>query len=174
MIIDQKTIIKYFDLVIKDLKDVTFFSVSNTLTENNHFNTNSDKERKEFVFLTKSIKEFALTFNYFEAKGSNGWLKLTQTGIDLKNSNLGHVKYNKRSKKQSMTRFEKLSLLFIALGLIFSVYQFNINDSLKNENESIKSKHNSLIIKTTLYKKQIDSLTNTIEEIKLKPKKVNL
>lgn len=99
MNIDEKTIIRYFDIIIRELEDVSFFSVNNILIDNKHLKIDT-KAEKEYLFeLSDKIKSFGISRGYFLKNGDNGWMKLTKRGIDLKDS-------NKKFKKDSKQSFE--------------------------------------------------------------------
>jgi hypothetical protein len=100
MSINEKTIIKYFDIIVKELDDVSFFSVNNILIDNQHLKVNNQEE-KDFLFdISDKIKTFGISRGYFQKNGENGWLKLTEKGIDLKDSKKGYFKYIKGANQK--------------------------------------------------------------------------
>jgi hypothetical protein len=82
MNIDEKTIITYFDVIIKKLEDVSFFSVNNILIDNKHLKIDTKEEREYLFELTDRIKTFGISRGYFQKNGENGWLELTEKGIE--------------------------------------------------------------------------------------------
>jgi len=83
---NEKQILKYFDLVIKNIDDVFAFSINNILFE--YLNPTSEKEKEHFFKIVDKVKYFGKKNKYFEQFGKNdgGWYKLTEKGIELKDS----------------------------------------------------------------------------------------
>jgi hypothetical protein len=137
MNIDEKTIITYFDVIIKKLEDVSFFSVNNILIDNKHLKIDTKEEREYLFELTDRIKTFGISRGYFQKNGENGWLELTEKGIELKDSKKGFLKSLKDSKSKSESTFDKIIFYFknnriIAVPLFF-VFVIFIGSKVFNE-----------------------------------------
>lgn len=150
MKIDEKTTIKYFDIIIKELDDISFFSVNNILINKEYLKVETTDEKELFSDITKSVKTFGLYRDFFDKKGENGWLKLTDKGIDLKDSKKGYLEYVKSIKKTPLTLYQKIYLtFFICFGLfgVYKVVQPTVSvsefDKLKNDFDSLKTEFDS-------------------------------
>lgn len=106
--INEKDTIKYFDFLIRDLTTPTGFSVCNVLTENNHLQVNTPEQIDYFNDLEDALKEFGISKGYFENKGNNGWLKLTDKGIRLKDSKKGYLETVSRQEQDENANRKKL------------------------------------------------------------------
>ncbi|MEP2278838.1 hypothetical protein [Maribacter sp.] len=133
MNINEKTIVKYFDIIIIELDDASFFSVNNILSDNKHLKIDS-KEEKDFLFiLSDKVKSFGITRGYFSENGDNGWLKLTEKGIDLKESKKGLLKF-KKSLKPKTDYVKWVGVGIAGLSLIWNIYQGITNNKLRDDN----------------------------------------
>ena len=132
---NEKDIIKYFDLVIKNLDDVFAFSINNILFD--VLKPESKEDKDEFFIIVDKVKYFGNKNKYFEGFGKNdgGWYKLTDKGIRLKDSNKGHLKFNRKSKS-----LDWYKITAIGLTLIFGC----LNIYQKYDYNQLKSKYNSL------------------------------
>jgi hypothetical protein len=159
MQIDDKLIIKYFDILINDIDDNDLFSVNNTLIDNNRINTNTESEKAYFFKLVDKLKKFGERYEYLETLNTetNSFFKLTNKGIQLKEFKKGHIKFDKSLKKQKLTLFEKLSVCFIIISAGFALWQQCSKDELKNDYKSLKNQYDSLKAVSDSYKSGLDS-----------------
>ncbi|WGD34701.1 hypothetical protein [Olleya sp. YS] len=159
MNIDEKTIIKYFDIIIKELDDVSFFSVNNILIDNKHLKIDTKEEREYLFELTNKIKTLGISRGYFQKNGENGWLELTVKGIELKDSKKGFLKFIKDSKTKSESTFDKIIFYFknnrIIAVLLFVVFVIFIGS--KAFNEFSKAKENIEKINGSSDKSSVES-----------------
>lgn len=144
MNVDDKTIIKYFDIIVKELEDISFFSVNNILIDNGYLKVKSQQERDFFFQLTEKVTTFGISRGYFQKNGDNGWLKLTPKGIQLKDSKKGLNKYIKDTNRKSESFYDSIILLFknnriIAIIMVLSAFLIS---ALAIFNESTKAKEN--------------------------------
>lgn len=167
MQIDDKVIIKYFDILINDIKDKDFFSVNNTLIDNNRVNINTKSEKEYFFKLVDKLKKFGERYEYLETLNAktNSFFKLTNKGLQLKEFKKGHLKFDKSLKKQKLTLFEKLSICFIIISGGFALWQQFAKDELKNDYKNLKFQYDSLKVQldscksvSHLYKYRLDSI----------------
>jgi hypothetical protein len=84
MKIDEKVTQKYFDIIIKEIEDISLFSINNILIDDKHLGIKTDEEKDYLFELSEKIKTFGLSRDFFDKNGENGWLKLTEKGIELK------------------------------------------------------------------------------------------
>ncbi|GAK94903.1 hypothetical protein JCM19298_1733 [Nonlabens ulvanivorans] len=159
MKIDEKSIITYFDIIIKELEDVSFFSVNNIIIDNKHLRIDT-KEEKEYIFeLTDKIKTFGISRGYFQKNGENGWLKLTEKGIELKDSKKGFLKSLNDSKTKPESTFDKIVFFFknnrIIAILIFIIFILFLGSKVLNEFS--KAKENIEKLNGSFDKNQIES-----------------
>ena len=143
MNMDEKTIIRYFDIIIKELEDVSSFSVKNILIENKHVKANSQKEREYLFELSSKIKTFGISRGYFLKNGDNGWMKLSNKGIELRDYGKGYLKFI-RSKKKKPDYAKWITLLIAGLSLAWNVYQGLINNQLKEDNRELNDEIEAL------------------------------
>ena len=86
--IDNKTSIKYLDLVLTKISDVSNFNAHRILNEYLEFDweKESDERRQWLLNLSSSVQQLGITYNYF--KQINGYnnlgLRLTDKGIKAK------------------------------------------------------------------------------------------
>jgi hypothetical protein len=165
MTIDKDSTEKYLDIVIKEIIDVTFFSINNTLIENNHFNPKGENESRDFHDLAKAIKTLGITYGYFEKLGNGSWYKLTEIGLTAKEKG-GHFKYQKSLKKKTITLFEKISIFFLIISFAYNFYQDKQKNTLENENKILKVTNDSLNRKLKIYKDSIQAERTNIVKLK--------
>jgi len=163
---DLKTI-KYFDIVVREIKDILSFSINNILIDGDFLKTETKDQKDIFFDIVEIVKSFGITYKYIEPIGDNGWYKLTEYGIKLKDKGCGHIKFQKLLTKTPMTKYEKTFLIFfIIFGLfeIFQTYQIlQPNISIEEFNE-LKSDFNNYKIQNDLLIKSIleERLNDTI------------
>jgi hypothetical protein len=165
----EKEIIKYLDIVFKDITDFELVSINNPITKVLKHETK--EERKKFFSVVESVELFAKNNDLIEKNGNGGWFSLTEKGKELKQTDLGFEKFKNKSKKKVMTKFEKWSLILIALPIIINLIQWNYSSTLKSELESCNSELDSL--KTELYSKKSIKTENKVKTLSdiLKTKK---
>lgn len=59
--IAEKDIIKYFDIIIKEIDDLSFFSINNILIHKKYLNTDTDEQKDFFFSLVRAIESFGLS-----------------------------------------------------------------------------------------------------------------
>lgn len=133
MSINEKTIIQYFDIIIKELDDATSFSVNNILIYNKHLKTDSQEEKDYLLMLSDKVKSFGISRGYFSKNGDNGWLKLTEKGIDLKESKKVLLKF-KKSLQPKTDYIKWVGVGIAGLSLIWNIYQGITNNKLRDDN----------------------------------------
>lgn len=160
MQIDEKEIIKYFDILINDIKDVDVFSVNNTLLDNNRISANAETEKEYFLKLVDKLKKIGKRYEYFETLNGdrNSLFKLTKKGVQLKEFKKGHLKFEKSLQKSKMTFFEKLSVLFIIISGCFALWQQYSKDELKSDYKILIHQYDSLKVVSDSYKSRLDSI----------------
>lgn len=90
MKIEEKTVIKYFDLVLLSDKKDRFFDVYDCLVPK-YLNVDTDKNRKYFHKIKDEVRDFGKYERYFNQFGS-GALELTPKGKAAKSKG-GHLQY---------------------------------------------------------------------------------
>ncbi len=172
MTIDDNIIIRYFDITIKELEDATFFSVNNILIDNGHLKTESLTERDYFFEVTEKVRNFGISRGFFQKNGDQGWLKLTEKGVSLKDSKKGFNKYLKASNTQSESTYDKIIFWFknnkITATILFVLLLIWL--AFKIFNDGTKAKEN--LEKWNSNTTEIDQDINPDEDSKAK-KSVN-
>lgn len=167
MDINDKLIIKYFDILINDIKDVDLFSVNNILLDNNRIEANTEAEKEYFRKLVDKLKMFGKHNEYLETLNGdrNSFFKLTKKGVQLKEFKKGHIKFDRSLKKQKLTLFEKISIFFVIISGGFSLWQQISKDELKNDYKNLNFQYDSLKIQfdsckseSHFYKYRLDSI----------------
>jgi hypothetical protein len=161
---NEKEIIKYLDILFKDITDFELVSIKNSISKALKHETK--EEKKKFFLVVDSVKLFAKNKGLIEKNGNGDWFKLTDKGKKLKQSNLEFEKFENKSKKKSMTKFEKWSLILIAVPTIFNLIQWNYSSTLKSELESCNTELDSL--KTELYSKKSIKTENKVNPLETK------
>ncbi|MBU3010713.1 hypothetical protein KO506_04830 [Polaribacter vadi] len=137
MNINEKIIIKYFDIIVRELDDVSFFSINNILIDNKHLNINTQKEKEYLFELSDKIKTFGISRGYFLKNGDNGWMKLSEKGIDLKDSKKGVSKFTYSSNQKfeftydgiiSYIKSNKIAAIILVVIVAFFGFSKIINE----------------------------------------------
>ena len=68
MKIDEKTVIKYFDIIIKEIEDISFFSVNNILIRKGYLKVDTKEQKEKFFAIVKSVKTFGIYRDFFDKK----------------------------------------------------------------------------------------------------------
>lgn len=152
---DEKEVIKYFDIVLLSNKKDSFFSVYEILIENNF-----SKKEKLIHEVFKEIKSFAEFHEYFEYF-PNSFCKLTEKGLKAKSKG-GHLQLleyeeNKERKQDeildldlTLKRFEsKIGRKTIVIGIIITLLNFVVTIStikLSKSNSKKSMPTNDLIL----------------------------
>ena len=177
MNINEKTIIKHFDIIVKELDDVSFFSINNILIDNKHLNINTQKEKEYLFELSDKIKTFGISRGYFLKNGDNGWMKLSEKGIDLKDSKKGVSKFTKSSNQKfeftydgiiSYLKSNKIAAVILVLVVAFFGISKIINEITKTK-ENIEKFNN-----TSDEPKSEDTISNEFIENQVKNVNTNL
>jgi len=137
---DEKIIIKYFDIILLADKKDSFFSINKILIPK-YFKYDTSDEREFFQELRRELKEFSEFHKYFEwfPKGS---CKLTEKGLDAKNKK-GHLKYlkhiNNPPKSEIWYNQNWVGYVIAFIVFVFTVYQFFENRTLKSQVDKLTS-----------------------------------
>lgn len=160
---NDKEIIPYIDLIIKEIKDFEYFSIDIIILEN----LDSEKKRKEyFSRLIEDIALFGKNNDLFVLKNNNGWFKLTEKGKRLKLSNKTFEKFQKSDKKTDWYNKPWVGYLIAAIVFIFTVYQHFDNRSLNREVDLLNKKSDSLNNSLSTYKDSVSELKLQFEKQK--------
>ena len=153
---NEKQILKYYDLVIKNIDDVFAFSINNILFE--YLNPKSQKEKEQFFKIVDEVKYFGEKNKYFEQFGKNdgGWYKLTERGIELKDSKKGHLKFEKSSNKKPLDWYKISAIVLTIILGVLNLYQKYDYNNLKTEFNSLKTTNenleNNILLKNSVNK----------------------
>ena len=140
----ESEIIKYIDLLFNDIKDFNLFSINNILFDIIKPNERDKIEVERFRKIEKEVKIFGLNNDLFKKYNENGGFSVTYKGKEMKKLNLKFEKFNKNFGKTTMTKFEKWSLLLIALPIIINLIQWNYSSTLKLQLDACNSELDSL------------------------------
>ena len=164
----EKEIIEKIDLLFEKITDFNAFSINNIFFKEIKPNEKNKDEVENFHNIVSETKLFGMNNDLFEKYNDNGWFSLTEKGKELKLSNFGFIKFNKKLKQK---KFDLYKIVPIILTIVFgslNIYQKydyrelkNNYDSLKFERDSLKQKLTDLNNKTVEYK--VNTLTDTLE-----------
>ena len=153
---NEKQIFKYFDLVINNIDDVFAFSINNILFE--YLNPKNHKEKEQFFEIVDKVKYFGKKNKYFEQYGKNdgGWYKLTDKGIELKDSKNGYLGFKKSSNKKPLDWYKISAIILTIIFGILNLYQKYDYNNLKTEFNSLKTTkenlENNILLKNSVNK----------------------
>ena len=153
---NEKQILKYFDLVIKNIDDVFAFSINNILFE--YLNPTSEKEKEHFFKIVDKVKYFGKKNKYFEQFGKNdgGWYKLTEKGIELKDSKKEYLKFVKSSNKKPLDWYKIIAIILTIIFGSLNLYQKYDYNNLKTQYNSLRTINenivNNILLKNSVYK----------------------
>lgn len=83
--------------------------MNNILIDNKHLEIKTQKEKDYLLELSDKVKMVGLSTGYFLKNGDNGWLKLSEKGIDLKDSK---KKFEKGSNQKFEWTFDRIISYF--------------------------------------------------------------
>ncbi len=166
--IDEKTIIKHLDIVLKNIPDIGYFNISSVLSKGIKYDSdNSTEEQKKWYNnLHDAVLNFGKAYKYFKPiKDDIFMFSLSEKGIKAKK--LGHLKYQKSLKKKIWYNENWVGYLIAFIVLFFSVYQYF-------DRESLKSKYDFLKSQSEFYKDSLAELKGQIELYKTNSSKDTL
>ncbi len=150
MKIDEKKVIKYFDIVLLSDKKDSFFGVYNILIPK-HIKSETKDEIVFSTRLSSEIKDFSEFHGYFEYfKNEN--CKLTEKGLKAKEKG-GYLKYKASLNKTPFTLYQKIYLAFFICFGLFGFYKVVQPTISVSEFEKRKDDFNSLKIEIDSNKK---------------------
>ena len=154
---NEKQILKYFDLIIKNIDDVFAFSINNILFE--YLNPTSEKEKEHFFKIVDKVKYFGKKNKYFEQFGKNdgGWYKLTEKGIELKDSKKEYLKFVKSSNKKPLDWYKIIAIILTIIFGSLNLYQKYDYNNLKTQYNSLKT-INENIVNNILLKNSVNKV----------------
>ena len=155
---NERKIIKYIDLIIKNIEDFDSFSVNNIVFE--YLKPESKTEKDSFFKLIDDIKLFGKNNDLFIPRTKDGWCKLTEKGKKLKLSKNSFKSFNKSHDKKKWYNENWVGYLIAFFVFLFIVYQYLDNRSLKNEYENLNTQYE-------IYKDSIYQLNKELEKQKL-------
>ena len=152
----DKEIIKYIDLLIKDIDDFDAFSVNNIIFE--YLKPESKDEKESFLNIIDEIKLFGKNNDLFVSRTKDGWCKLTDKGKKLKLSNKTFKNFHKSENKSEWYNKNWVGYLIAFIVFLFTVYQHFDNRSLKRDYDILNTQYDSLKIQFDFYKDSISEL----------------
>lgn len=166
MKIEEKIIIKYFDIVLLADKKDSFFGIYKILIPK-YFKADTSDEKEFINELWSEIKQFSEFHGYFEFF-PNGNCKLTEKGIVAKEKG-GHLKYKKSLTEKPLDWYKIIGLIFTFVFGSSTLFLGFQNNSLKSDYDSLISKYDSVKHQSDFYIDSVVELKEQIELYKLKP-----
>lgn len=169
---NNKEIIKYIDLIIKDIDNFSCFSIDYIIRK--HLNDEQKKDKKIYSNLIENIVLFGDNHDLFVTKNTLGESELTERGKRLKLSNKTFKNFQKSERKSEWYNKPWVGYLIAAIVFIFTVYQHFDNRALNNDFDSLNKKYDSLEYQSALYKDSVSELKQQLESQKTQLKKDTL
>jgi hypothetical protein len=162
---NEKEIIKHLDLLFEKITDFKTFSINNLIVRELKPDNKNKDEVENFHNTVSEIRIFGMNNDLFEKYNDNGWFSLTEKGKEMKLSNLGFIKFSKKTKPK---KFDLYKIAPIILTVVFGISTFYFafaNYRLKLQ----ESKVPSLELKVVSLKKELNHINNKLIECRKKP-----
>ncbi|AUC84754.1 hypothetical protein CW731_05350 [Polaribacter sp. ALD11] len=114
----ENEIIKYLDIVFKDITNFESVSVNNPIMKVLKHET--EEERDKFFLVVESVELFAKNKDLIKKDGDGDFFKLTDRGRKLKESNSSYKSFCFKEKIRSAD-FKKLAILIAIIGIILRI-----------------------------------------------------
>jgi hypothetical protein len=114
----EKDIIKYLEIVFKDITDFELVSINNPLLKVLKHETT--EERKKFFYVVDNVKLFAKNNDLIEKHGTGDFFKLTDKGIKFKKSNSSYKFFLFKEKLKSIN-LKKIGIIVAVIGVILKI-----------------------------------------------------
>jgi hypothetical protein len=114
----EKDIIKYLEIVFKDITDFELVSINNPLLKVLKHETT--EERKKFFSVVDNVKLFAKNNDLIEKHGTGDFFKLTDKGIKFKKSNSSYKFFLFKEKLKSIN-LKKIGIIVAVIGVILKI-----------------------------------------------------
>lgn len=161
---DDKGIIKYIDLIIKDIDNFSCFSVDNIIRK--HLDNEQKKDKRIYSNLIEKIVLFGDNNDLFVTKNTLGESELTERGKRLKLSNKSFINFKKSLKSKPLDLYQKIYLtFFICFGLLglYKTFFPSVSKSdfqnLKTDFDSLNTRFDSIVKSTS--KPTLEQLIDT-------------
>jgi hypothetical protein len=165
MKIEEKTVIKYFDIVLLADKKDSFFGIYKILIPK-YFKADTSEEKTIVNNLWSEIKEFSEFHGYFEFF-PNGHCKLTEKGLLAKEKG-GHLKYKKSLTEKPLDWYKIIGLILTVVFGLSTIYFSKKSFDLKENQSDVIIENDSLKVQVASYKDSIVELKEQIELYRLK------
>ena len=168
----DKEIIKYIDLIIKDIDNFSCFSVDNIIRK--HLDNEQKKDKKTYSNLIEKIVLFGENNDLFVTKNTLGESELTERGKRLKLSKKTFKKFQKSENISKRYNKPWIGYLITAIAIVINFYQGSDNRSLTREVDLLNKKSDSLNDLILTYKDSVSELNQQNYKLKLKLKQDTL
>ncbi|WP_336127171.1 hypothetical protein [Mesoflavibacter sp. CH_XMU1422-2] len=169
----EKEIIEKIDLLFEKITDFNAFSINNIFFNEIKPNEKNKNEVENFRNIVSETKLFGMNNDLFEKYNNNGWFSLTEKGKELKISNLGYIKFTKKSKPKKIDLYKIIPIILTFVFGCLNIYQKYDYRELKNDFDSLKIERDSLKQKLIyLSNKTVEHKENTLKDT-LETKKVS-
>ena len=164
---NDKEIIKYIDLIIKDIDDFDCFSIDNIVRK--HLKPEEKIRKEQYSNLIEKIDLFGKNNDLFVRINKDGTFRLTEKGKKLKLSNKSFKNFDKSENKTEWYNKNWVGYLIAFIVFLFTVYQHFDNRSLKHDYDALNTQYDSLKYQFHSYKDSISELKPTnLKESQLK------
>ncbi|MGX1024289.1 hypothetical protein [Psychroflexus sp. MBR-150] len=163
----EKELIKYIDLVIKNIDDFNAFGIKDPVFDK--LKPKTEDERKYFFKLIDKIELFAKNNDLFIRVSKGDCFKLTDKGKKLKLSSKTFKNFEKKQNRNEWYNKPWVGFLIAFILLIFNIYQHFDNRFLKDDYNSLLKKYDSLKVGFNNYKDSTSQLNHqNLKQIQIK------
>jgi hypothetical protein len=149
----EKEIIKYLEIVFKDITDFELVSINNPITKVLKHETT--EEREKFFTVVDNVELFAKNNNLIRKHGTGDFFKLTEKGIIFKESKSSYKIFLFKEKFKSIN-FKKIGIIVTIIGIILKiVWRCEDNQKVVSPNNEYE------ILKDSLSEKPYNKNQNT-------------
>lgn len=140
----EKEVIKYIDLVIKNIDDFNAFGIRDPVFDK--LKPKTEDERKHFFKLIDKIELFAKNNDLFIRVSKGDYFKLTDKGKKLKLSSKTFKNFEKKRNRNEWYNKPWVGFIIAFFLFVFGIYQHFDNRYLKDDFNSLNEKYDSLKI----------------------------
>jgi hypothetical protein len=153
MELNERSIIKYFDIILLADKKDSFFSINKILIPE-YFKYETSENRDFLQDIRRELKEFSEFHGYFEWF-ADGSCRLTEKGLDAEEKG-GHLKHKKSLTKKPLDWYKIIAIILAVIFGSFNLYQKYDYNNLKTQYNSLRTINenmvNNILLKNSVYK----------------------
>lgn len=163
----DKIEIKYLNLVLSNIEDITSFNVWTLLKDEEDFDFElaTEELKQEMLDLSSRVERLGVIYKYFD-KVDHFEYRLTEKGIKAKELG-GHEEYEKHISKKPLDWYRIIPICLTVLFGISALYYANRNYNLKLKQTESSEKITELKKQITHSNSESDSLKIELRSTKI-------